>query len=110
MSDALSARSLNGTVKQPRKKEHSTDEALLGQKLEIWRLQQWIGSPNLVVSLWAICTREWKEPCANLPSPRTSRSCRPRGNGLVRYFLRTPVNFDRTSEVRAIFDQNLCCR
>jgi len=60
MSDALLFRSLNATVKQPRKKEHTTDEALLGQMVEIWRLQQWIGSPNLPVSLWAICIREWE--------------------------------------------------
>jgi hypothetical protein len=68
ISDALSARTLSGRVKQPLKKEHSTDEALLAQMVETWRLQQWVFSPNLLASVKVICSSP--EICDNLgPGP-----------------------------------------
>src|SRR5271167_854116 len=41
--------------------------------------------------------------------PRTSRR-RPRGAGVVGFPRHAPVDFDRTFEVRAVFDHDLCRR
>jgi hypothetical protein len=46
-SDALWVRTLNGRAKEAMKEKHSTEETLLAQMVEAWRLQQWIVTSDL---------------------------------------------------------------
>jgi hypothetical protein len=55
-TDALWAKTWIERAQQPLKVEHSTDETLLAQMVEIWHLQRWIVSPNLQASVKAICS------------------------------------------------------